>query len=73
VSDHAATCLALGLTLAVVVGVYWEKLAQAYRDLYAAQARLKGAKRTRRAALLVFAAVAAVVFFVGWPYLHGYR
>lgn len=71
-SDHAATALAVGLTLALIVGVYGEKLMQAYRDMYALQARLRGAKRIMRAARLVFAGIAAVVFFIAWPYLHGH-
>lgn len=72
-TDHAAGYLAIGLTLAVIVGIRWEKLAQSYRDVWSLRARLKGAKRVRRSALLVFAGVAAVVFAVAWPYLHGYR
>ncbi len=70
-SDLAATYLALGLTLALIVGVYGEKLMQAYRDLYAAQARLRAVTRAMRAARLVFAVIAAVVFFIVWPWIHG--
>jgi len=71
VSDHAATYLALGLTLAVVVGVYGEKLMQAYRDIYSLRARLRGAKRIMRAARLRWALWAAVVFAIGWLWIHG--
>ncbi len=71
-SDLAATYLALGLTLALIVGVFSEKLAQAYRDLYAAQARLRLAKILMRAARLRWTFWAAVVFAVGWLWIHGH-
>jgi hypothetical protein len=71
VSDHAATLLALGLTLALITGVRGERFMQSMRDLYAAQARLRNAKKAMRAARLVFAGVLAVVFAVVWPWLHG--
>ena len=72
-TDHAATYLAIGLTLAVVVGVYWEKLAQSYRDVYSLRARLRSAKGIMRSARLLFAVIAAIVIFIVWPYLHGFR
>ena len=72
-SDLAATYLALGLTLALIVGVCGEKFMQGYRDLYAAQARLRAAKGAMRAARLVFVLVLAVVFFIVWPWLHGHH
>ena len=71
-TDHAAALLAAGLTLALIVGVFSEKLMQAYRDLYAAQARLRLATRLMRAARLRWAMWAAVVFAIGWLWVHAY-
>ncbi len=71
-SDLAATYLALGLTLALIVGVVSEKLLQAYRDLYSAQARLRAVTRVMRAARLRWAGWAAMVFAVGWLWMRRY-
>lgn len=71
-SDHATVYLAAGLTLALIVGVYGEKLAQAYRDIWSAKGRLRGAITVMRSARLVFLLIAVAVFAVAWPWLHGH-
>jgi hypothetical protein len=72
VSDHAATALAVGLTLALGVGIYGERLAQSYRDIWSLRARLRNTKRVMRALRLRWAMWAAVVFAIGYLWIHQY-
>lgn len=71
-SDHAATLLALGLTLAFATGVLWARFARAMSDLDGARAGVRRALGLMRAARLRFLFVAVIIFAIAWPWLHGY-
>ena len=70
-TDHAAALLAAGLTLALFTGVLGAKFMQSMRDLYQAQGRLRNARTGMRSARLRFLLLAAVLFAIAWPWLHG--
>lgn len=69
-SDHAAVYLAAGLIIALIAGVYVEKLAQAYRDIGSAKGRLRAAVRTMRSVRLRFVLITAVMIVAVGAVLH---
>jgi uncharacterized membrane protein (UPF0182 family) len=71
VSDHFAALLAVGLVLAFVLGTLAAQLMRSVRSMYTAQDLLKAATATMRAARLRFVFLAAIIFAIAWPYIHG--
>ncbi len=70
-SDQTATLVAIGLTLAFVGGVLGTKLMSGYRAMYGAQRAVRLSTAAMRAARLRWAGWAAVIFAIGWLWIHG--
>ena len=70
-SDHFAALLAVGLVIAFVLGTLGAQFMRALRSMYTAQDLLKAATAVMRAARLRFLFLAAIIFAIVWPYIHG--
>lgn len=72
-TDHAAALLAAGLLIAFLLGMLGAKFMRALRSMYSAQDLAKGATSGMRSARLRLVLLAAVIFAIAWPWLHGYH
>lgn len=70
-SDHFAALLAVALVLAFVLGTLGAQFMRALRSMYSAQDLAKAATTGMRAARLRFVFLAAIIFAIAWPYIHG--
>ena len=71
VSDHFAALLAVALVIAFVLGTLGAQFMRALRTMYAAQNAVRAATAGMRAARLRFLFLAAIIFAIAWPYIHG--
>ena len=70
-SDHFAALLAVALVIAFVLGTLGAQFMRSLRSMYTAQDILKAATAGMRAARLRFLFLAAIIFAIAWPYIHG--
>jgi hypothetical protein len=71
VSDHFAALLAVALVIAFVLGTLGAQFMRALRTMYAAQSAVRAATAGMRAARLRFLFLAAIIFAIAWPFIHG--
>ena len=72
-TDYAAALLAAGLLIAFLLGMLGAKFMRALRSMYSAQDLAKGAASGMRSARLRLVILAAIIFAIAWPWLHGYH